>query len=155
MMSKLFALRRNERGAAVIEMALAAPILAMLLIGMVDLSRGYSSKLQLTQAAQRSIEKVMQGTQNETVFNALKAEAASAAGVPQANVTVDWWLECDGTRQANYDTTCPNGATFARYLSVDISKTFTPMFRTRYAGFAGSNPDGSYTLHGKAGIRVQ
>jgi Flp pilus assembly protein TadG len=148
-------IRRDDRGTAVIEMGLAAPILAVLLIGMVDLSRGYSAKLQLTQAAQRSIEKIMQGTQNTTVFQALKTEAATAAGVPEANVTVDWWLECNGTRQTNYDTTCPSGQNFARYLNVRITKNFKPMFNTRYAGFRGPNSDGSYNLVGQAGIRVQ
>ena len=155
MMMWLSALRRDKRGAAVIELGMAAPVLAALMIGMVDLSRGYSAKLQLTQAAQRSIEKVMQGTQNTTVYQALTTEAATAAGVPTTDVTVDWWLECNGTRQTNYNTNCPNGNTYARYLTVEVRKKYTPMFKTRYAGFAGGNSDGSWTLKGKAGIRVQ
>ena len=50
-------LRNDKRGAAIIELGLAAPILATMLIGMVDLGRGYSMKLQLEQAAQRAIER--------------------------------------------------------------------------------------------------
>lgn len=145
-------LRRDERGASIIEMAMVAPFLAALLIGMVDLSRGYSEKLQLEQAAQRAIEKVMQGQKNTTVYDALKAEGAAAAGVSPDAVTVDYWLECDGVRQDDYDTNCSSGQTYARYLSLEIVKTYTPMFSTRYAG---ANEDGTYTLLGKAGIRVQ
>jgi Flp pilus assembly protein TadG len=151
-MRRLLNLRRDQRGAAIIEMGLAAPILALLLIGMTDLSRGYSAKLQLEQAAQRAIEKVMQGQKNTSVYNALKAEGAAAAGVDQSAVTVDWYLECNGTRQNTYEMNCQSGQTYARYLTVEIVKTYRPMFRTR---FAGANADGTYTLRGRAGIRVQ
>ena len=53
-------LSQDEGGASIIELALVAPILATLLIGMVDLSRAYSRKLMLEQAAQRAIEKIQQ-----------------------------------------------------------------------------------------------
>jgi Flp pilus assembly protein TadG len=53
-------LSQDERGASIVELALVTPILASLLIGMVDLSRAYSYKLNLEQGAQRAIEKVQQ-----------------------------------------------------------------------------------------------
>ncbi len=59
-MMSITRLAQDDRGASIIELALVAPILASLLIGMVDLSRAYSHKLLLEQAAQRSIEKVQQ-----------------------------------------------------------------------------------------------
>ena len=145
-------LRRDERGAAIIELAMAAPVLAVMVIGMSDLSRGYSAKLQLEQAAQRSVEKVMQGSKNTTVYNTLKTEAATAAGVAESAVTVDYWLECNGTRSATYETNCANGQAYARYLSVEITKNYKPMFKIKWAG---SKADGSFDLKGKAGIRVQ
>ncbi len=58
MMRNPFLIFRDERGTSIIEMALAAPLLATFLIGMVDLSRAYSAKLQVEQAAQRTIEMV-------------------------------------------------------------------------------------------------
>jgi Flp pilus assembly protein TadG len=145
-------LARNERGAAVIEVALVAPLFAALIIGVVDLSRGYSTKLQLEQAAQSAIEKVMNGQATTKVAAALKTEAASTAQVAESAVTVDFWLECNGVRQGNYETVCPNGQTFARYMSVSIQKVFTPMFSTRYAG---ANANGTYTLTGRTGVRIQ
>jgi Flp pilus assembly protein TadG len=145
-------LARNERGAAVIEVALVAPLFAALIIGVVDLSRGYSTKLQLEQAAQSAIEKVMNGQATTKVAAALKTEAANTAQVAEAAVTVDFWLECNGTRQTTYETVCPNGQTFARYMSVAIQKVFTPMFSTR---FAGANANGTYTLTGRTGVRIQ
>src|SRR4029453_4034566 len=152
MMRRLKSLLTDEAGASVVELALTAPVLGALLIGMVDISRGYSVKLQVEQAAQRTIEKVMQTDANPSDFTtALKAEGAAAAGVAQSAVIVDYWLECNNTRQA-WATTCTTGQTYARYVTVDISKTYTPLFRTR---FAGANTNGTYTLHGQAGIRLQ
>jgi len=155
--SQLF---RDERGTSVVELALVAPLLASLVIGMSDLSRAYSAKLQLEQAAQRSIEKAMNGKKETTLYEALEDEAVAAAGVEEDAVEVRYWLECDGVSQntspstmaADYEIVCADGATIARYVNVRIEKTFSPMFSVKWAG---SNPDGSFTLVGEAGIRVQ
>lgn len=152
MTHQLFSLGRDERGASIIEMALVAPFLAALVIGMVDISRGYGQKLQLEQAAQRAIEKAMQGKKQTSLYDTLKSEGATAAGVSESAVTVDYWAECSGVRQATYNTDCGTGVPYARYVTIDIVKTYTPMFSTK---FAGANADGTFTLHGKSGIRVQ
>ena len=159
-MRSLIALSRDERGTSIVELALALPVLAALLIGMVDISRGYSAKLQLEQAAQRSIETAMQGKKETSLYTSLKAEGAEAAGVNQNAVDVRYWLECNGVSQnsstatmaADYEKVCPAGQSYARYVTVEISKVYTPMFSTR---FAGASANGTYTLKGKAGVRVQ
>jgi len=102
-------LAKDDCGAAIMELALVAPIIASLLIGMVDLSRAYSYKLKLEQAAQRAIEKVQSYQTTTSTYGTLQSEAATAAGVPTSNVAIDYWLECDGTRAANYDSTCASG----------------------------------------------
>ena len=146
------ALRRDHRGTAVMELALVAPIFATMLIGMVDIGRGYSMKLLLEQAAQRSIEKVMNGQADRGSAAALKTEAATVAAVAESAVTVDFWLECDSARQSNYDSTCSTGAVSRRYLTVQITKIFTPMFATKWLG---ANSDGTFTVIGKTGVRTQ
>ena len=161
MMRRRSALLRDEGGASIIEMALLMPVLATLLIGMVDVSRGYSAKLQLEQAAQRSIERAMNGDKNTSLFDTLKNEAVAAASVSASAVEVRYWLECDGvsqntnpaTMKADYENkVCDDDETIARYVNVRIQKVYTPMFSTR---FAGAGPDGTYLLTGEAGIRVQ
>ena len=146
-------LARDERGTSLIEMAMVAPVLATLLVGMVDISRAYSAKLQLEQAAQRAIEKVMQYQADSSTYATLYTEAATAANVPVTDVTVDYWLECNGARAADYGSSCTTGQTYARYISVSIDKKFTPMFGTRF--FPGANSDGTYTITGEAGLRTQ
>lgn len=159
MIRRIETLARDERGASLIEMGLALPILSALLIGMVDMSRAYSAKLQLEQAAYRAIEKVQQYNTTASTYNTLKSEAASAAtaagfaNVTDSNVTIDFWLECNGARAANYDSVCPDGQAYARWVTVDINAAFNPMFASRR--WPGANSDGSFTLHGKAGLRTQ
>ncbi|HEU4498032.1 MAG TPA: TadE/TadG family type IV pilus assembly protein [Sphingomicrobium sp.] len=152
MIQKLRNLLADERGTSLIEMALATPFLAATLMGMVDLSRAYSDKLKLEQAAQVAIERVMNRQMSSTSYNTLKAEAASAAGVAQSAVTVDFWLQCDGVRQTDYDTSCTSGVS-ARYLTVQVQKNFVPIFGTKY--FPGANTDGTFTIRSTAGIRTQ
>lgn len=144
---------RDDRGASIIELALVAPVLASLLVGMVDLSRAYSYKLKLEQAAQRAIEKVQAYQASTNTYTTLQTEAAAAAGVPSSKVTIDYWLECDGTRQTDYDTSCAGGQTYGRWVTVSIEGTFTPMFRSKY--YPRANTDGTFTIIGKTGMRTQ
>jgi Flp pilus assembly protein TadG len=159
MTRNLKSLARDEGGASIIEMGLMLPILSSLLIGFIDISRAYSSKLQLEQAAYRAVENVQQYNATESTYDTIKTEAAAAAnasgfsGVTTNDVTIDYWLECNGARQSNYDTVCSSGQTYARFLTVDVTAKFTPMFASKR--WPGSNSDGTYTLHGQAGLRTQ
>jgi hypothetical protein len=103
----------------------------------------------------------MQGEKTTDLYDTLQQEGATAAGVPTGQVTVKYWLECDGVNQntspstmdSDYnDKVCNTGQISARYVNIDIQKTYTPFFAAR---FLGSNSDGTFTLHGKAGVRVQ
>jgi Flp pilus assembly protein TadG len=165
MIRKFRTLADDKRGTALIEMALAAPFFAALLMGMVDISRAYSERLQLEQATQRAIEKVFNNQTQSTSYNTLKSEAKSAAhdagftAVTDSDVTIDYWLECNGVRQGDgtpgngYNDNCPDGQVYARYINVALQKKFSPLFGTQY--FPGANSDGTFTLKADAGIRTQ
>lgn len=159
----LSTLRSDKRGAAVVELALTAPFLAALVIGVTDMARGYSLKLQLEQAAQRSIEKVeQQKSVSQSYDTGMTAEATSAmtdAGYSTGNtITPDSWVECSSngtswTRQTNFTDACASSEMTARYVKVTISRAFSPMFPSRH--WPGANQDGSITVSGTAAVRVQ
>lgn len=161
-MKRLFPrLRADQRGAAIVELALAAPILAVLIIGMTDISRAYAMKLRLAQAAQRSIESIQWKGKNTNDYTTLSAEAtsaATAAGYSGSTVTVNYKLECNGstntsnTTGAAINVACSSGQTSARYVTVTISNYYTPMFGTRF--FPGANGQGQVAVSGYAGLRV-
>jgi Flp pilus assembly protein TadG len=149
-------LSRDERGASIVEMAFVAPILAALMVGMVDISRAYSARVDLEQAAQRTVEKVQISTYDangSATDTTLKSEAEAAAG-PGSNATITHWLQCGvSATQYDYDSTCPDGAAPARFFQVSITKSFKPLFTSSV--FANKNADGTVTLTAKSGVRVQ
>ncbi len=153
----------SERGTSVIEFALAAPFMAALLVGVIDLSKAYSDRLELEQAAQRTIELVQQQRSVSSDYSVLADEAAAAAGIRKtsSNPAVNQWLECssDGgatwVSQGNNTITsqCPNDTDLpARYVTISIQKGFTPVLRSAWLG---TDSNGQYMLTGRAGIRVQ
>jgi Flp pilus assembly protein TadG len=155
MRQRLRRLFSDQGGTSIVELALVAPILAVLTVGMIDLSNGFSEKLRLEQVAQRAVEKVMNGRVSTadmtTMTAALKTEAADAAGVAAANVTTDFWLECNGTRSTSYSGCSPSSLPYARYVSISISKTYTPYFNYKFHNRATN----TYTLTGAATVRIQ
>lgn len=167
----------DARGTAVIELALVAPVLALTIIGLVDISNAYSRKLALEQGAQRAIEKIMQTTETSTVETTLKTEAVCQVNgmnsdgtckttpITASNVTVTYRLECKssgGTIASTSVTTdssafdalsCGSTEREQRYLEVNVTDKYYPTFPVHFAGFLAS--DGSYHISATAGMRTQ
>jgi Flp pilus assembly protein TadG len=154
---------RDKAGTATIELALAAPILAMMVIGVADISIAYGKKLELEQAAQRAMEKVMQTTGEDTPENTIKKEAVCQyndsvpdtttgicpGAISAANVTVTYSLKCNGT-VTDYSLDCAVGETEVRYITTAVTDSYTPMFDMHF----GTHSDGTYHLSAQAGVRV-
>jgi Flp pilus assembly protein TadG len=151
---RLRRLREDNSGVAVLELALAAPILALMMIGVADLSNAYSRKLQLEQAAQRSIEKIMQTTAETTPDATLQAEAVAQAGMglTTSDVTVTYSLYCDMVKAASADGNCDPGKKESRYIEVTVVDDYTPMFPLHFAPITA---DGKYIIRAVAGMRTQ
>jgi Flp pilus assembly pilin Flp len=157
------ALLADESGNSVVELGLLAPILAGVLFCIVDLGRGFNEKLVLEQVAQRTVEKAMQGVQADPqtgIFSTLREEARVEADIPLADVTVRYWLECNGVSQntnpstmdQDYRTVCPVGQRYARFLEVSLQKAYTPTFNMPWLN---ANAQGKVIVRARAGIRVQ
>lgn len=148
------AIARDNAGSVTIELALLAPLLAGMLIGLIDLSTAYSDKLRLEQVANRTIEKIQQSGFSASMETALETEAETESGTG-ADADLTYWLECDGVKMTGssaYTNGCADGEENARYVQVRIQKNHTPMIMAR---FSRSNTDGTMTVFGTAGIRIQ
>ena len=180
MRKQLSLLRKDDSGAAIIELAMVAPILALMTIGVVDLSNAYSRKLALEQGAQRAIEKVMQTTELDTVENTLKTEAVcqvngmNANGsckttpITTANVTVTYRLECanNGTivsTQTSTDPTvfdnlyCNSSEIPQKFIEVRVTDSYAPMFPVHFSGWraAAGGLAAGYQMQAVAGVRTE
>jgi Flp pilus assembly protein TadG len=149
--ARLRGLLGDERGATIIEFAAVAPVLAIFVVGISDVSRGYSERLTLQQAANRTLELAHLGSTTQN-YNFLIPEAAAAAGVPESSVELESWLECEGTRKL-YTDVCADGEQIARYIKLSISKSFKPLFSS--AGYSNVAADGSVPMKADASLRVQ
>jgi len=144
-------------------------------MGIIDLSTGYSRRLELTEAVSRTLEKV--AAQNFDIpegstgpdFSRLKADAAAGAGVDEDDVTITRWLECNGVEQDDFEGTCEKDETtpgcevvepdpdlgcspvMARYVEVRIDTSFEPAFGSVVAPQA----DGTFPLYAEAAVRIQ
>ncbi|MEA1071555.1 TadE/TadG family type IV pilus assembly protein [Sphingomonas sp. LY29] len=148
----LSSLRNDRRGVATIELAIMAPVLATMIVGVVDLSNAFGRKLALEQATQRAVEKVMQTTLEATAEDVIKGEAAAQAGIDTSAVTVTYQLECNEVKQALYSSECAATERESRYLLVTANDKYTPMFPVK---FLGINADGTYHLSSTSGLRTQ
>lgn len=146
---------QDRRAASAVEFGLFAPVLAMMAIGIADLSRGIARKYQLEQASYRVLELVTVGTL-QSDYSYVKPDAAAAAGIPEDNITVDNWLECDGERIADFDEICEEEEQTARFLKVTLIDDFEPTFTYGPLGKAfDSNDDGKIRLTSRSTVRIQ
>lgn len=164
----------SDRGAAIIELALVAPFLALGVIGVVDMSNAYSRKLALEQGAQRAIEKIMQTTANDTVEATLATEACDQVDgmdssgnclntpITTSNVQVSWRKDCTASGGAVTSTTyytssaydagsCSNSIREADYIQVAITSSYSPLFPIHFASYNGT----AYPITATAGMRIK
>lgn len=150
-------LAHDKRGAAMLEFGIALPLLAFLMMILVDSSRGFAAKLRLENAAAQTLEKVTAMSAPTADYEALRLEAATASGQPVTNVTLDKWLECASVRKPNFTDTCDAGQEFARYLSIAIVADYIPMFNatTIASVYGGRSLGDSVRINGDAQVRLQ
>lgn len=166
----------NDRGAAVIEMAMIAPVLALGVIGIVDMSNAYSRKLALEQGVQRAVEKIANTTENSTVESTLVNEVkcqvngsttstTTSGGVTTTTqtcntsstqvITVNWKLICTTgttpvttttTSSATYDTAA-QGCTSPSTKAGYVSVTVTDKYSPLFPIHFASFTNSDSTYH--------
>jgi Flp pilus assembly protein TadG len=183
-LNRLTQLLADARGTAVIEMALVAPVLAVGVIGMVDISNAYSRKLGLEQGAQRAIEKIMNTTETATVEATLANEVqcqvnGSTTTTSTSNgtttttttcntsstqtITVTWRLDCTTSAGVVTTQTTTNSATYDGWSCASgstaaryVQVSVTDKYTPMFPlHFAGfTSSDGTYHISATAGVRT-
>jgi Flp pilus assembly protein TadG len=138
----------NQNGASILETALIAPILLLVLVGAIDFGRGYYAALEVSSAAEAG---ALYGTQFPTdVSGMIKAATLDAADIIMVTPTAAYGCECsDGTAVTPNCGSTPTCSLLnvVNYVEVDTTATYKPIIS--YPGFTSS-----LTLHGKARLRA-
>jgi Flp pilus assembly protein TadG len=149
----------DQAGTAVIELALAAPILTAMVAGVVDLTLAFNRKLVLEQAVQRSIERVMQTTMENTVEENIEEDVHDAAG-DDVEVQVSFTATCTNRTDLtsvreldvnDADAECAATEIEARYIEVQATTEYDPIIPVKALGRSRD----SFTLTATAGMRTR
>lgn len=119
---------RDNRGTGAMELALILPVLMLLTVGMVDISRVVAARIDAEQAAQRGTDFALAVRPTSANGTYIRNEAATAAGVPTSDVTVEIFLECNGTKQSSFTSICSHTQDQARFVSVAVDRDVDFLF---------------------------
>lgn len=147
------AFRFCARGSVAVELALLAPVLAGMLIGIVDIGTYIHQKMQLQSAARAGAQYAIQSDGNAEDTAGISAAVTASADLDAGfSITSVAFCGCaDGTETTVSVTgcggTCAGGDNPALSVRVTVTNTFTPIFP--YPGL----PD-SLDLQGQTSLRV-
>ncbi len=141
---------RCLRAAVAIELALLAPVLLLMLVGVIDFGGAIYERMQLTSAARAGVQFAIQSAANADDTAGILQAVQTAGSLDAANITITTTQFCgcaDGSAAACGDT-CGGDAPAGTYVSVTVVEQFSTLFT--YPGI--SNP---ITLQSEAVFRVR
>jgi Flp pilus assembly protein TadG len=124
--------RSRQRGNALLELAVVAPLLLTLLFGVIDFSRAFYLTEIAAGAARAGTQYAVLSTSNSTNTTGMRTAAINNAGsVGSANgfsATATNFCQCSGTTtNVSCSTTC--GGQLWKYAKVDTQLTYTMFFK--------------------------
>jgi Flp pilus assembly protein TadG len=141
--------RLKNRGQSALELAIAVPFLAILLLAAADVARWYFFLMEVKNAAKAGAQ---YGAQNSTSAADLagmrQAAVNDAANVPGMTATASLYCACPG---GSSNFSCNSGTTCAderAYVEVDTAATFHTLFS--YPGLPSQ-----LSIQGKSIMRAQ
>ena len=111
----------DRSGNVMLEFALALPILALLVVGLLDLGSYSLQKSAMLQGARAGAQYGILDTSDATKVN---TTAQNATGLTGVTATTTWFCECVSGTSVACTTTCSGGATIKRYVTVSATKSF-------------------------------
>lgn len=141
---------RRKDGAAAVEFAVALPLLAAVVLPMLDIGMATYQEMQVIDAAQAGADYALLHGWNSTNIQSAVTNATNLTGVTATPAPSNFCGCPSGTAvsSATCGSTCGNGQTAGSYVTVGAEVTFTPL--VPYSGFGTS-----VVLHGTSTVRIQ
>jgi Flp pilus assembly protein TadG len=117
-------LTRDDRGASAVELALIAPLLVLLLLGMVHFAWVEVHRMQMTNAVRAGLQyaSVRMSLSEKDINEAVKAAAPAA---DDRNLSSEPYYECSDGSSVGAQNTCSTGRRLT-YVKIDMTDTFSP-----------------------------
>lgn len=128
LLNLLRATARARDGAVVIEFALLAPMVVLMGLGAVDVSRIVARQSQLQAAVAEAGQIVLASTpDNDTKINAIKTVIANTTGITTGNITIITVYRCGvDTAFVSLPGYCPVTGEIGKYLQVSVTDNYRP-----------------------------
>jgi Flp pilus assembly protein TadG len=139
----------SETGSGLVEVAVMLPVLLLLMIGTLDVGRGYYYAIEINDAAEAG---ALYGSQNPSDTAGMVAAATLNAPDISGGITTSAAYGCECSNGTGLVAGCavPPGAcstSYVQYVQVNTSWTYRPLFP--YPGIPSS-----YALAGQAILRA-
>lgn len=138
----LASLARDRGGASAVEFALIAPVLLLMLMGLIDGSQYIVQSMQVRAAAQAGADFAQRHGFNPAAITAavqgatsLPTSGANALAV-STPVQATQCLDSTGKLAAATGPTCPAGGPAGTFVAVNVQKPFTPLMAWPGLSFA-------------------
>jgi Flp pilus assembly protein TadG len=120
---------RNDAGNVMLEFALALPVLSLMLVGMVDLSRYALQRSALLEGARQGAQYAAVAYSGATASSStqsayINTTAQNATGLSNVTASNSFFCECVSGTSASCTSTCGTG-TLKRYVKVSVSEPFS------------------------------
>ena len=115
-----------------IEFALALPVLALMLVGLLDLSRFALQKTAMLEGARQGAQ---YGVVAYSDSNHINITAQNASGLTGVTATNNVFCECVAGTSISCTSTCTGGGSPKRYITVTLSKPFASVLTSGSLNF--------------------
>ncbi len=140
---------RDDGGLAAVEFALLAPVLMVMLVGMIDFGMFINQKMQLENLARASAEYVVKGGDEANVeTDVLGASGLDETALAEIEATSETVCECSDGAEIVCGGTCDGDGYQRSFYAFSMSRTYTPLFS--YPGM----PE-QITMTGNARLQIQ
>jgi Flp pilus assembly pilin Flp len=115
---------RDDRGTSMIELAIVAPMLAGLMLGMVDVSLLVQRRLELQEATAQLANIAAATAPNSLTLAGLRTAGAHLAHVPEDQVTLALGIRCNNGPIQPLGSGCDAGQQRSNMLTIRIQDQF-------------------------------
>ena len=129
--SSLIELIRCSNGAVMIETAIVVPVLAMLSMGGLEVSRMVARQAELQAGAQQGEEIALSTSTSDAVtdINEVRSILATSLSLDESEVTVEKLYRCDFNASLVSDKdTCGESSVVSIYMRITLSDSYTPLW---------------------------
>jgi pilus assembly protein CpaE len=116
----------DSAGAAAIEFAIIAPVLALFILGLIDLGLGFAAQMSVSQAAQSgSYYALLKGYDTANIASAIQ-NASNATNISgSSSQSCGCPTSSGGVASAACGSSCPNGQTAGTYVTVSAQYQYS------------------------------